>query len=90
MKILLTGSSNGLGQKLHQLLTALDHDVVAPTRDQLNLADTNNVIAFAVNHVDMLINCAGTGIGGKIDFCHHNINDVVEIFNTNLVAPIVL
>jgi short-subunit dehydrogenase len=90
LKILLTGSSNGLGQQLHQLLIAAGHDVVAPTRDHLDLSVISAVAAFAPDSVDMLINCAGTGIGGKIDFCQHRIDDVVEILNTNFMAPVVL
>jgi short-subunit dehydrogenase len=40
--------------------------------------------------VDMLINCAGTDIGGKIEFIKHNTNEIVNIINTNLVAPVLL
>lgn len=90
MKILLTGSASGVGQQLNQLLTNAGHNVVALTRTQLNLAAINDVTAFTAGPVDMLINCAGTDIGGKIDFCNHQISDIVDILNTNLVAPVIL
>ena len=38
----------------------------------------------------MLINCAGTDIGGKIEFTKHNTNEVITIINTNLIAPMLL
>ena len=37
-----------------------------------------------------MINCAGTDIGGKIDFVNHRTQNVVDIFNTNLIAPVLL
>jgi short-subunit dehydrogenase len=40
--------------------------------------------------VDMLINCAGTDIGGKIEFKKHKANEIVAIMNTNLIAPVLL
>lgn len=90
MKILLTGSGSGLGQKLYQLLTHLGHDVEGITREILNLSDISQVISYKTGYVDMLINCAGTGIGGKIDFCQHNPANVIDILNTNFIAPVIL
>jgi short-subunit dehydrogenase len=90
MKILLTGSNSGIGQQLQKQLLSSGHDVIALTRKELNLALINTVTEFTVDYIDMLINCAGTGIGGKIDFCNHSLDNVVEILNTNFIAPVVL
>jgi short-subunit dehydrogenase len=90
MKIFLTGSSSGLGHTLFNKLTGLGHHVIAPLRSELNLSLPEQICAYKIDNVDMLINCAGTGVGGKIDFCNHRPENVFEIFNTNLIAPVML
>jgi short-subunit dehydrogenase len=89
MKILLTGSSSGVGQALYQQL-CVNHEITAPIRQQLNLLDSDQITNFVNQHYDMLINCAGTGIGGKIDFINHNTNNIKDILQTNLIAPVLL
>lgn len=88
MKIFLTGSTSGVGQALFDLLS-LDHTVEAPPRTQLDLANLDQVNSIDVN-CDLLINCAGTGLGGKQPFVDHPVKDIVDIVNTNLVAPMLL
>lgn len=89
MKILLTGGSSGIGHCLNELLCH-DHQVVAPTRQQLDLNDTNQVANFVNEPFDMLINCAGTGVGGKINFVNHDPALVDEIFKVNLLSAVSL
>jgi short-subunit dehydrogenase len=48
------------------------------------------VTAYDPGVCDMLINCAGTDCGGKVDFVNHQTQQVVDILNVNLVAPIIL
>jgi short-subunit dehydrogenase len=88
MKILLTGSSSGIGAELKQQLR--DHNLVCPTRQELDLGDLDQVSNFINCRYDMLINCAGTGIGGKIDFVNHESGDIRQILNVNLLGPILL
>ena len=88
MKILLTGGHSGLGLSLRQQL--FQHEIVAPDRMHLDLCDYKNVIEFVDQHYDMLINCAGTGIGGKIDFINHCPEDVQHIMQVNLLSPMLL
>jgi len=88
MRILITGTSSGLGQELVGRLH--DHDVVALTRQLLDLSDIASVINYNPGFCDILINCAGTDIGGKIDFVNHQTQHVVDILNTNLIAPVLL
>ena len=90
MRIFLTGASSGVGHRLFTQLTESGNHVVAPTRAQLDLSVTDQVINYELDNVDMLINCAGTGVGGKIDFCNHRPTNVVEILNTNLIGPVLL
>lgn len=89
MNILITGSSSGVG---HGLLLSLSksYTVVGLSRSELDLSNTEQVSNFVMPTVDMLINCAGTDIGGKIEFTKHNTNEIVNIINTNLVAPVLL
>lgn len=88
MNIFLTGGSSGIGQALKCILEK-DHTVFAPTRNQLDLSAVE-ALHSATIECDMLINCAGTGIGGKQPFVDHSTVDIVDIFNINLIAPIVL
>lgn len=88
MRILITGTSSGLGQELASRLQ--HHDVVALTRQLLDLSDIASVTDYDPGFCDILINCAGTDIGGKIDFVNHQSQNVVDILNTNLIAPVLL
>jgi short-subunit dehydrogenase len=88
MKILLTGSSSGIGKELKARLQSFE--VVGLTRNDLDLSCINDVINYNVNTFDMLINCAGTDVGGKIDFVQHRSQNIVDILNTNLLAPMLL
>lgn len=88
MRILITGTSSGLGQELVGRLH--HHDVVALTRQLLDLSNITSVANYDPGFCDILINCAGTDIGGKIDFVNHQTQHVVDILNTNLIAPVLL
>lgn len=88
MKIIVTGTSSGIGENLTRALH--DHEVIALSRKQLDLSDVGAVENFQFDPVDMLVNCAGTDLGGKIDFVNHRISEVVSIINTNLLAPMLL
>jgi short-subunit dehydrogenase len=88
MKILLTGSSSGIGKSLKNILQA-DHTVIAPSRSELDLSLLKSVHSVDIE-CDILINCAGTGIGGKRPFVDHSTADIIDIFNVNLIAPVLL
>jgi short-subunit dehydrogenase len=89
MKILLTGGSSGVGKELFQILSTY-HDIDAPIRDQLDLSNTASVNSFTISSYDMLINCAGTDVGGKIDFVNHESLRVKEILDVNFVNVVLL
>lgn len=90
MNIIITGTTSGLGKQLALDLNNLRHNVIKLDRSHLDLSNVGQVVEFALPKCDMLINCAGTGIGGKIDFCNHQSSELVDILNVNLVAPVLL
>ena len=89
MKIAITGTSSGVGQALVTLLKT-DHDIVKLTRQHVDLSDTQSLINKNLDFYDMLINCAGTGIGGKTQFDQHELIDINCILSVNLLAPVYL
>ena len=88
MKIVVTGAGSGIGLELCKQLK--DHSVVALTRDHIDLSDVSAVLDYQLVPFNMLINCAATGLGGKIDFVNHNPQSIVTIMNTNLISPVLL
>lgn len=89
MKILLTGSSSGIGKELKNILEH-QHEIDCPERHQLDLNDIPAVINYVSQSYDLLINCAGTDIGGKIDFVNHDVACVQEILQVNLISAMLL
>jgi short-subunit dehydrogenase len=89
MKILLTGGSSGIGKALFHLLS-ITHKVDSPTRYQLDLSQYDSVVNFTIDRYDMLINCAGTDVGGKIDFVQHDSLEVKKILDVNFVNAVLL
>jgi short-subunit dehydrogenase len=89
MKIAVTGSTSGVGQALVGLLE-MRHEIIHLNRAKVDLGDPHAVMKSEVETCDMLINCAGTDRGGKIEFVQHNISDINEIMSVNLLAPLCL
>lgn len=89
MKVVVTGANSGVGFELCNQL-GVDHSVVALTRKELDLSDISAVLNYFFEPCDILINCAATGLGGKIDFVNHTPSSVVTIINTNLLSPMLL
>jgi short-subunit dehydrogenase len=88
MKIAITGANSGIGKELTNSLDKFE--IIPLTRDILDLSNIQDVIEFDMPDVDILINMAGTDIGGKIIFDNHDPNNVVSILNTNLLSPVLL
>jgi short-subunit dehydrogenase len=89
MNIAITGSTSGVGKELYHLLES-NHNVISLSRQILELSDLNQVINFDLQKYDVLINCAGTGVGGKIEFCKHNLDEIKKIMSVNLISPMLL
>lgn len=89
MRIAVTGSTSGVGKALVGLLE-MRHEIIHLSRDKFDLGNPQAVMQSDFGLCDMLINCAGTDRGGKIDFAQHNIADINEIMSVNLLAPLYL
>jgi short-subunit dehydrogenase len=89
MKIAITGTSSGIGKELSNQLRT-HHDVLCIIRNDLELNDVTAVINYNMPTVDMLINCAGTDRGGKIEFTKQDSNSISNILTTNLISPVLL
>lgn len=83
MKIAITGTSTGIGKHLAELLK-FDHDVIELPRSVFDLDYPETITS--INHVDVLINCAGHGMGGKVPFTEHEFEHWQKIMNTNLIS----
>ena len=89
--ILVTGGSRGIGQAIVSLLRQSEADkILAPTREQLDLADPQSVRAFLADcpDVDALINCAGINILRPLSELDESA--MAQMCQTNLFAPLQL
>ena len=88
--ILITGCASGLGQALSQHLLAREHNVLAWTRQHLDLDNIDLVVRADIPRLDMLINCAAHDHQGRVPFLDHDCNMVYSILKVNLMAPMLL
>ena len=81
--ILITGTSSGVGKALLDVLSE-DNTVVGLTRDDFDLDYPDRI--DKLESVDVLINCAGHDLGGKVKFTEHKFEYWHKIMNTNLIS----
>lgn len=75
MRIFLTGGSGFIGRNIIEHL-AVDHDIFAPTHQELELTDTNAVYRYLEKHpVDIVIHSANIGGNRK----QKNVNGILNI-----------
>lgn len=87
---LVTGASRGIGEAVAARLTAAGFQVVAPRREELDLASADSIRAFLANapDVDVLVNNAGENKVAPI--ADLALADWQRILDTNLTAAFLL
>ena len=81
MRILITGGSRGIGSDICEIFKKYGHEVIAPTREELDLSQP---FSFIPDKIDILINNAGINI---IDSIFEGEN-YEEIMTVNYFSPL--
>ncbi len=101
-KVIITGASSGIGRMTADFLDNLGYEIIGVSRRKPNdvsfeyqlcdLSDETSIIActeaIAARHeqVDALINCAGVGVSGALEYA--NADDIDHIFDVNIRGAI--
>lgn len=84
---LVTGGSRGIGRRIVEELEQEGYEVVAPTREELDLSNResveNYINSFRVD-VSILVNNAGINILGSVE--EYSQNDLTLMMETNLLS----
>jgi len=96
MNIIITGGSSGIGEALKNHYEKLGHivfdiskngnDYVCDVSDREALSKIIDEIMTKVEHIDILINCAGFGVSGAIELVP--IKNVQSIFDVNVIGAV--
>jgi 3-oxoacyl-[acyl-carrier protein] reductase len=81
MRILITGGSRGIGSDICEIFKKYGHEVIAPTREELDLSQP---FSFIPEKIDILINNAGINI---IDSIFEGEN-YEEMMTVNYFSPL--
>lgn len=91
-RALVTGGSRGIGKVVVELLKEQGYDVYAPTRQELELASDESILAFTKQHAqekfDVIINNAGINDIHEID--EITDDEIERTMKINLIAPMKL
>ena len=88
MRCLITGTTTGIGKAI--IDNSKKIQFVSVNRYDLDLDDINAVKEFQIPPVEGAILNAGHDKGGGVLFADHDLDDVVDVINCNLVANVVL
>jgi NAD(P)-dependent dehydrogenase (short-subunit alcohol dehydrogenase family) len=85
--VVITGGSGDMAKTIGEELVYLDYDVLLPTRDELNVANVDQVKSYMIRHLpNVLINCAGY-INPLTLKDYTTTDDFVEHFIVNTFGP---
>lgn len=90
--VLITGASRGIGRAVKELFEQNAYNVIAPSRQEMDLSNIESVKEYIKHNkdlnIDIIINNAGIN---DINFIENVTDKELErMFNVNLVAPILL
>ena len=89
LKIFVTGGSSGVGQALVNKLKT-QHDVVAPSRKELDLTDFEAIDQLDLSSYDIVINCAGANAGSYNGWQHNTwVNQQLQV-DVNFTGALLL
>ena len=83
MRILVTGGSRGIGKDICDKFQKLGHEVISPTREELNLSSS---FSYIPEKIDILVNNAGINIINSI-FEGDNEREIMQV---NYFSPLKL
>lgn len=89
-KALITGGSRGIGKEICQLFRERGIEVLAPTRQEMNLSSIESIKNYMekISDVDILVNCAGINNLASID--EMDEVSLQEMLQVNLISPALL
>ena len=88
MKILITGTTSGIGKTLSAHLQSQNHEILHLNRDQLDLSRINDVKLYEMPNCDVLINNAG--VDNRDNVIDADFDLLEKSVQINLLSPIIL
>jgi len=89
MKVFVTGGSSGIGQACVDLFRQT-HDVVAPSRSELDLSDFKSIDSLDLSPYDIVINCAGSNLGAHQGWQHNHWANQQAQVDVNFTGALML
>ena len=89
MKILITGASSGVGRACMNLLRDR-HEIFAPTRDQLDLENFEQIDQLDLSAADVVINCAGANPGAYLGWQGNTWRNQAQQVSVNFTGALLL
>lgn len=89
-RALITGASRGIGKVIKQLFEERGIEVVAPSRNEMDLSSNQSIEDYIakIGSVDILINCAGVNDLASLE--EMSVEKLEEILQVNLVSQAML
>ena len=82
LKLWIVGSNSQVGTALNELIEPLDIEVFNTDKEEIDIANTNDIIRFGeINRPDVIINCAAIT---NLDEC---ASDKDQAFRVNALGP---
>jgi len=90
MKIFMTGGHSGIGQATKNLLTQQGYEVVAPTREEFDLINFEQINRLDLSGYDVIINCAGANGGAYLGWHYNSWQNQSNHVAVNFTGPLFL